>query len=111
MGRGWVDGFSVDPNASTCSNDSVPDTPWQGVSRVQEAAGGPELSKNIELVCARGGGLMDSSTLKHLMGQFAKMVARPDLKPGFPEQYVKHWENQGRSGKVQIVAVQLVDQP
>src|SRR4051812_4729843 len=54
---------------------------------------------------------MDVTVQKHLMGQFVAMVDRPDLRSGFPEQFQKHWENQGKSGTVQMFRVGLVDQP
>ena len=54
---------------------------------------------------------MDVTSQRLYMEQFAKMVDRPDLRPGVPEQYRKNWENRGRPGTVQIFTVQLVDQP
>lgn len=54
---------------------------------------------------------MDVSAQRVLTGQFVKMVDRPDLRPGLPEQYKKNWENRGRTGTVQIFTVPLVDQP
>lgn len=54
---------------------------------------------------------MDVSTQRALMEQFVKMVDRTDLRPGFPDQFRKNWENQGRMGTVRIFTVQLVDLP
>ncbi len=54
---------------------------------------------------------MDVSDHASLMQGLAKMAALPDLQSDFPEQYSKHWQNQGKSGTVQIFNARLIDQP
>ena len=54
---------------------------------------------------------MDVSDHMSLMQSLAKMAALPDLQSDFPEQYSKHWQNQGKSGTVQIFNARLIDQP
>ena len=56
------------------------------------------------------GGFVASAT-HSTVRRFLKMVARPDLRADFPEQYQKHWENKGFSGNVQIIRCKIADHP
>jgi hypothetical protein len=59
---------------------------------------------------ANGGGTLDA-VKNPAVRRFLKMVARPDLRAEFPEQYEKRWENKGFSGKVQIIRCKIADHP
>ncbi len=43
--------------------------------------------------------------------RFLKMVARPDLRSEFPEQYQKNWEDKGEMGVVRIIRCRIADHP
>jgi len=54
---------------------------------------------------------MDPSVHRSLMRQFTEAVDRGNLKTDFPEQFQKHWENQGQSGLLRIFDVRLINVP
>jgi hypothetical protein len=43
--------------------------------------------------------------------QFLAMIAQPDLAADFPEQYEKHWQDQGVSGTARILTFQILEHP
>jgi len=54
---------------------------------------------------------MDTAILNVLVRKFVQMVDLPKLQADYPEQFQKHWENQGQSGTVHICRCQIIDQP
>ena len=52
-----------------------------------------------------------SSKLHPTTRRFLQMIARPDLRAEFPEQFEKHWENKGLSGTVRILHFRIANHP